>query len=301
MTDRKERTEEVRTFEFRAADSGDGQTLEGYAAVYDTWTDIRDAVGTFKERIRPNAFKRSLGQKTPVMQFDHGQHPLIGSIPIGTYSVAREDKNGMFVRGRLSDNWLVEPVRDAIRDGAISGMSIRMRVLKDEWNDDETVRDIIEGEVVEAGPVVWPAYTTTSVAVRSLVGALDGETRAELAHELLDDIEDLDGDETPEVAECRCVGCPGALRDDTVRCESCDHDAPHTGGGIGVCLSAGCGCDGPVVVERDQSEDDQSTTSVAEVPAVDDGPDEPPVASHATPRQRVADALEAFRRRTPTQ
>jgi HK97 family phage prohead protease len=182
----RERTEEVRQVEFRASDDADGQTLEGYAAVFNAWTDIRDAAGTYREQIAPGAFKRSLGQRTPVLQFDHGAHPLIGSLPLGSFSVLREDRNGLFVRARLSDNWLVQPVRDAIREGAISGMSFRFRVVDDEWGTDERgeTRTIREVELLEAGPVVFPAYTQTSVTVRSLVGALDDESRAELVREL---------------------------------------------------------------------------------------------------------------------
>jgi HK97 family phage prohead protease len=137
MNLRTERTEEVRQVEFRASEGNDGQTLEGYAAVFNEWTDIRDSAGIYREQIAPGAFKRTLGQRTPVLQFDHGQHPLIGSLPIGVPSVIREDKNGLFVRARLSDNWLIEPVRDAIRDGGISGMSFRFRVVKDEWGTDD--------------------------------------------------------------------------------------------------------------------------------------------------------------------
>lgn len=187
MNLRTERAEEVRFVDFRASDEADGQTLEGYAAVFNQWTDIRDAAGAYKERIAPGAFKRSLGQRTPVLQFDHGSHPLIGSLPLGTFSVLREDRNGLFVRARLSDNWLVQPVRDAIRDGAINGMSFRFRVVSDHWSrdeDDNETRTINEVELLEAGPVVFPAYTQTSVAVRSLVGALDDESRAALALEL---------------------------------------------------------------------------------------------------------------------
>jgi HK97 family phage prohead protease len=242
MSSRDGRAEEVRQFTFRASDAADGQTLEGYATVYNTWADIRDAKGPFKERILPGAAKRSLGQKMPVMQFDHGTHPLIGSIPIGTYSVAREDRNGMFVRGRLTNNWLTQPVRDAISDGALSGMSIRMRVVKDDWGVDQEgndTRDIHEIEVLEAGPVVWPAYTTTSVAVRSLVGALDEETRTELVREL-----------SPE----------------------------------------------PVAVEPREDENiDTSTSTVAVEPAQDDSPDEPPVASHETPRNRIDAVIARWR------
>lgn len=271
MSGRDGRAEEVRQFEFRASDGADGQTLEGYAAVYNVWTDIRDSVGLFKERILPGAFKRSLGQKTPVMQFDHGQHPLIGSIPIGVYSVAREDKNGMFVRGRLSDNWLIEPVRDAIRDEAITGMSIRMRVLKDTWGHDDNdveTREIVEGEVLEAGPVVWPAYTTTSVAVRSLVGALDDDTRAELAREL-----------TP--VEPTIAMPPGSDGADVVHAIR----KYQRTNGAGWAEQA---------EQRDETSD-SDTSPVAGEPVNDDSPAEPPVASHKTNRNRIADNLARFR------
>ncbi len=178
---RTERAEERRECEFRLGDAGDGQTLEGYAAVFNAWTDIRDSQGTYKERIAPGAFKRSLGQRTPVLQFDHG-HGLIGSLPIGVPTVLREDRNGLFVRARLFDNWAVQPIRDAIAGGGINGMSFRFRVVSDDWGTDDAgeTRTINEVELLELGPVVFPAYQQTSVAVRSLMGALDDETRAAL-------------------------------------------------------------------------------------------------------------------------
>jgi HK97 family phage prohead protease len=187
MTPRHARTEEVRHVEFRASENSDGQTLEGYAAVFNAWTDIRDSLGTYKERIAPGAFKRTIGQRQPVLQFDHGSHPLIGSLPLGTISALREDRNGLFVRARLSDNWLIEPVRDAIKDGAVSGMSFRFRVVSDDWSDDNEERTINEVELLELGPVVFPAYEQTSVSVRSLVNHLDDDTRAALAQELSTD------------------------------------------------------------------------------------------------------------------
>lgn len=187
MTNLKtDRGEEVRYVEFRASDDPDGRTLEGYAAVFNAWTEIKDQMGTYRERIAPGAFKRSLGQRTPVLQFDHGSHPLIGSLPLGSLTVTREDRNGLFVRAKLSDNWLIDPVRDAIRDGGITGMSFRFRVIDDEWASDDQgeTRTVKEVELLELGPVVFPAYSQTSVAVRSLVRTLDDEGRADLAREL---------------------------------------------------------------------------------------------------------------------
>ena len=159
----------------RAGD--DGLTLEGYAAVWDQPTMIDSWEGRFVERIARGAFKKTISERTPVLQFDHGSHPLIGSIPLGTITSLREDDRGLFVRARLSDNWLVEPIRDAIRDGAVNGMSFRFRTIRDEYDedaswarvfgDDVPGRTLLEVAMPELGPVVFPAYDATEVGVRN--------------------------------------------------------------------------------------------------------------------------------------
>jgi hypothetical protein len=183
-----------RTFDFtvtRADDADDalgGLTLEGYAAVFNQWTEIHgEFSGPFMERIAPGAFAKTLENRMPVLQFDHGTHPLVGSIPIGVPTTLREDELGLFVKARLSDNWLIQPVRDAIKDGAIRGMSFRFAVPKDkdDWGKDGDTRQrtIREAVLYELGPVVFPAYAGTSVGVRSeLVSALTDESvRSDLA------------------------------------------------------------------------------------------------------------------------
>jgi hypothetical protein len=116
-------------------------------------------------------------------------------------------------------------VRDAIRDKAITGMSFRFRVISDEWGTDDggDTRTIKEVELLEAGPVVFPAYEQTTVAVRSLVSHLDDQTRAVLAQELetvthvaddavSDDETDLStSDVTSEPAECGSPDEPPAV------------------------------------------------------------------------------------------
>jgi len=184
----RERDNLIRVAEFRAVKHDDGLTLDGYAAVFDQWTDIDDHLGTYRERIAPGAFKRTLGMRMPILQFDHGSHPLIGSIPLGRITSITEDGHGLRVKARLSDNWLVQPVRDAIRDGGITGMSFRFRIVDEEWTRSRTdmveERTVREVELFEVGPVVWPAYEATSVGVRSreaLTALHDPEVRSEIA------------------------------------------------------------------------------------------------------------------------
>lgn len=166
-----------RSFAFaldRAAAESDGLTLEGYAAVFNSPTRISDWRGEYDEQIMPGAFAKTLRESTPIIQFDHGQHPLMGSLPIAVPQKVREDRRGLFVRARVFDNWMTEPLRDAIRAGAVDGMSIRFSVVKDDEDrsGDVPFRSIHEVKLYEMGPVVWPAYRDTSVALRSLQRAL---------------------------------------------------------------------------------------------------------------------------------
>jgi len=195
----------LRAVEFRATEPvGDGRTLTGYAAVFDTPTMIRDWLGSYEETIVRGAFKKTLRNKTPVMQFDHGRDPATGTIPIGSIQELSEDDTGLFVRGRLYDNSKVEPIRQAIEGGSVDGMSFRFEVSKEEWRDasgnklkPEQVDDMlwagVEGlkrniteidPLHELGPVVFPAYQATSVGVRSALAQLTGDDRKELIREL---------------------------------------------------------------------------------------------------------------------
>lgn len=187
-------------------EAGDGLTLDGYAAVFNRETVIDSWEGRFREKIAPGAMKKSFRENPPRIQFDHGHHPLIGSIPIGVPSdgYPREEvdpalapEGGAHIVARLHDNWLVQPVRDAMESGAVDGMSFRFGVVQERWfdadgkqirdervlrellqrswmedvPDDELIlRELRELRVPELGPVVWPAYGDTSVGVRSADG-----------------------------------------------------------------------------------------------------------------------------------
>jgi len=204
----------VRTFDFETrAAGGDGRTLEGYAAVFDTPARIRDMQGEFDERIARGAFARSLQERTPVLQFDHGKDPRVGTVPIGAIEELSEDARGLFVRARLFDNPVVEPVRQAIEGKAIRGMSFRFLVPDggDTWtrSGDRDSREIRDADVFELGPVVHPAYGATTVGVRSLLAQLDPDEYRAMLIEFLEEIRasGIDLDALPDL-----TGRPSAVR-----------------------------------------------------------------------------------------
>lgn len=207
------------SFELRATeDTDDGFTLEGYAAVFDTPTRIDSWEGRFDESLVRGAFAKTIKERKPVLQFDHGHDSRTGSVPIGAIDELREDDHGLFVRARLHDNDLVKPIRDAITSGAIDGMSFRFRVLREDWDEtgETPHRSIREVDLFELGPVVFPAYESTSVGVRSLLAGLDDDARARLVSEI--------------AAEVRAdiIPSPSDAADDSTSDEPSDAGTPAT-------------------------------------------------------------------------
>lgn len=182
------------TFDQIRADSdgsGDGRTFDGYAAVFDSLTRIDSWEGYFDEKIARGAFRKTIRERMPVLQFDHGRHPYFGSMPIGAIRKLHEDDRGLHVDARLHGSAFFEPLREAIASESINGMSFRFEVVKEDWHyqgrritdpdevlrliwrrmpdmtdDDVIVRTLKELKVPELGPVVFPAYPDTTASVR---------------------------------------------------------------------------------------------------------------------------------------
>lgn len=221
------------TFEERADGEGTGKKLVGYAAVFNQDTQIRSWEGSFTERMAPGAFTKTLAERKPVMQFDHGRDARFGSLPIGNYTTLREDPQGLYVEGELFDH--AEPIRQAIESGAVSGMSIKFGVVRDSWTDKNgkeitskrELQDMLWGDtkdvngeergplqrtikevrMIEAGPVVFPAYTQTSVGLRSAVDQL--EESGYTAEQVMEYVgRNLADDECDGSESCRCLGNP---------------------------------------------------------------------------------------------
>jgi HK97 family phage prohead protease len=183
---------QTRAFDFQA-EPGDGRTLEGYAAVFGASARISDTRGDFDESIEPGAFTRSLSNRTPVMQWEHGKDPRVGLVPIAAIDAISEDTKGLHVRARLFDNAVVEPIRQAIAGGAVKGMSFRFQVPDggDVWEQTRSrvdKRRVRAADVYEVGPVVWPAYDSATLSVRSLLASFDAEERSALIRELADEL-----------------------------------------------------------------------------------------------------------------
>lgn len=161
--------------EARADSKDDGNTLFGYAAVFEQDTEINSYwEGNFRERIERGAFAKTLkerGDKVKVL-FNHGFDPSIGDKPLGKASVQREDDTGLYVEVPLADTSYNRDIKELLNSGALDGMSFRFSVTKEEWDEEPDdgglpTRTIKEVKLFEYGPVTFPAYEATSAGVRS--------------------------------------------------------------------------------------------------------------------------------------
>lgn len=168
----------------RAADGhSDGRTVEAYAAVFDTPTEITDQHGHYNEVISRTAFNRQIGlgiERVGVFYHHgltiHGTPSDLGSVPIGSPLEIRADGKGLRTVTRFNRSPLADSVLEAIRAGDIKGYSFRGRIFKSNPSRVPKSRGgslptITRTELglTEYGPTPTPAYADAGIlAVRAL-------------------------------------------------------------------------------------------------------------------------------------
>lgn len=158
---------ESRSLTTRIEPAEGGKRLAGYAAVWDSPAEISEWGHRFTEVIRKGAFARSLKSGGDVLvTFNHSADQLLGRTSSGTASFT-EDGHGLRFEVELPDTETGREVRELARRGDLAGASFSFRVPKggDRWADD-THRELLDLDLLEAGPVVTPAYAATSLALR---------------------------------------------------------------------------------------------------------------------------------------
>ena len=169
---------------------GDKRTIVGYAAVFyradDPGTQYELWEGVY-ERIMPGAFDRALGKKdVPAHDargvFNHDGNYLLGRISAGTARLSVDDI-GLRFEIDVPDTTAGRDLLVSLERGDVTGASFAFLPAKGgaRWIDDgETeVRELLDLDLFDFGPVTYPAYEATSAGVRS--GGEAEEIRASYA------------------------------------------------------------------------------------------------------------------------
>jgi HK97 family phage prohead protease len=154
--------------EIRAAATG-GRVAVGYAALFNSPADIG---GAWIERIAPGAFAETLRSDDQLALFGHDMNRVLGRRSAGTLKLEEDDK-GLRFELELPDTTDGRDLAVLLERGDIKGNSFGFRTRHDEW--DETAsppqRTLHSVDLFEISPTADPAYTDTTIGLRSLDAA----------------------------------------------------------------------------------------------------------------------------------
>lgn len=195
---------EVRTgnrVDTRAAKNA-GPGLVGYGAVFDTVTTI-GMFFQFDEEVAPGAWAKTIDEGDIRSMFNHDENWLLGRTSAGTLTLSEDDTGLRYDIDINQDDPQAMAVHARVARGDVTGSSVWFRVIREEWTEptdgnglERPKRRIVEAELFETGPVVFPAFETTEVGVRSLdvldatlrsAGVRSDHDRARLTADLLAD------------------------------------------------------------------------------------------------------------------
>ncbi len=151
----------------------DGETgkFSGYASVFGGVDSYGDTIikGAFESTLRANG--------KPKMFFNHEW-----TMPIGKWTVAKEDDHGLYVEGELTPGLaLSADVRAAMMHGTLDGLSIGGFLKAGDYEETENGRVIRKwSKLMEVSPVVFPADGAARIDLSSVKG-MSADLEAEIA------------------------------------------------------------------------------------------------------------------------
>lgn len=166
-------------FKIELRELGDGQSIMGYAAVFDEIA--------YGEVVRRGAFTKTLQDAKDIKAY--WSHDAMGSQVLartsnGTLQLGEDDR-GLWVRIRpnLETSWGKDALA-SVQRGDVDQMSFGFSpiVSMDSVIDGEVVRELKEVRLYEVSLVAEPWYEGTSAAVRDKCKCCDGEPEPRDSH-----------------------------------------------------------------------------------------------------------------------
>jgi HK97 family phage prohead protease len=222
-------------FEIRKNADG-SQTIAGYAVRFNS---LSLDLGGFVEKIAPGAFTQSLKDHSDVqILYAHDDSKILGRVSSGTATVTQDD-DGVQFTCKLPDTSTARDLIALMERNDLSQMSFGFSVVPngDDWQDvdGQIIRTVNTAILYELSVVGNPAYTESSVSLRSCPVTLRSKIKAEDIDpdddddDDLDDPDDLDDEEDDEETRCDC-DCPECVDGDCTDCSDPECDDPDCEG-----------------------------------------------------------------------
>lgn len=153
---------EKRLVEIRALED-EGMIVEGYAAVFDSVTDL----GWMKEVIDRKAFDNA-DMSDIVMKYNHEDSVLPMARTRGGSLQFDVDEHGLRIRANLPDTSVNKDIFTLIKEKVLSKMSFAFTVKEEEYDYETDTRRILAfDKIFDVSVVDVPAYESTEIYARS--------------------------------------------------------------------------------------------------------------------------------------
>jgi len=159
---------ELRVVDDISEDSAE-PTIDGYASVFDSWSEELGGNQPFRERVVKGAFEQTIQEDDIRALFNHDPNYVLGRNKSGTLTLEEDDK-GLHVKIKPPNTQWAKDLLVSIKRGDITQMSFGFTVILDRWNyeDGTDVRELLKVKLYDVSPVTFPAYTQTECGIRSL-------------------------------------------------------------------------------------------------------------------------------------
>lgn len=166
---------QVNKLEVRTIEGSENRVVGGYVNKFNQQSEImRDYWGDeFVEVISDSAFNKTLETKSQKALWNHNTDLVLGSVSAGTLNLFT-DGVGLRCEITLPNTTWGNDAYESIQRGDVDGMSFGFRCIEDMWSKTEYEgreiykRTILEVELFEVSPCVFPAYPDSQINCRSL-------------------------------------------------------------------------------------------------------------------------------------
>jgi len=161
-------------------DDAEQPIIEGYASVFDKWSQELGGMFPFKEKVMPGAFRETITKDDIRALFNHNPDYVLGRNKAGTLQLT-EDENGLKVRITPPKTQWAKDLITSISRGDITQMSFGFLVEKDKWivssGEEVDTRELHKVKLFDVSPVTFPAYLDTEVGIRSTLALYEKQLK----------------------------------------------------------------------------------------------------------------------------
>jgi hypothetical protein len=155
--------------ELRISGDDAGPIIEGYASIFESWSEELGGNSPFREKVVKGAFAETIEKDDIRCLFNHDPNYVLGRNKSDTLELEEDDKGLKVLIKPPKCQW-AKDLLVSVKRGDISQMSFGFACELDKWSleDNCDVRELLKVKLFDVSLVTYPAYRQTECDVRTI-------------------------------------------------------------------------------------------------------------------------------------